>query len=722
MIISVLVEVTNKNIDRPFDYKVPNDLISKIKIGIRVIVPFGNRLVEGFIIDIKTTSLFDNLKEITSIVDQEIVLNEELLALGRYMSEKFLTSLINCYQIMLPVALKAKRKININIKTEKYITLNKDITNLKLTDKQQQIINVLLQEKQVKKSLLKLISASSLDTLLKKGLVKEEQVELYRLNDNPLKISKKELTKEQQKVVNTVINNPEVPKTYLLHGVTGSGKTEVYMEIIDYMLKKGRSSLILLPEISLTPQIVERFKERFGAKIAILHSGLSDGEKYDEWRKIRNEEVEIVIGARSAIFAPLKKIGVIIIDEEHSSTYKEQNNPHYHAIDIAIKRSVYHQAIVILGSATPSLESYARAKKNVYELLELPNRVLNRNMPEVIIADMNKELKKKNSYFSNILLTKMQTVLAKQEQIILLLNRRGYASFITCFDCGYVEKCPKCDITLTYHKTSNNLRCHYCGYATKKSERCPKCQSDHFKNLGLGTEKIEEELKILFPDYKTIRMDLDTTTQKGSHSRIIKEFKEKKYHILLGTQMISKGLDFDNVTLVGVINADTSLNIPDFRSSEYTFSLLNQVSGRSGRGTKTGAVVIQTFNPEHYAIICAKNNDFKTFYHQEMYIRNKLGYPPYYYLVSIKIMSSSYELAKEVSNKISLSLKENLKNSFVLGPTIPNVFKMNNIYRFSIIIKYKQETALYPTLIKVKDHYKSNNKVKIDIDFNPIGL
>lgn len=722
MIVSVLVEITNKNIDRSFDYQVPNNLISQIKKGIRVLVPFGNRFVEGFITDIKTTSDVGNLKEINSIIDQEAVLNEELLALGTYMSEKFLTSLINCYQIMLPTALKARKNVNINVKIEKYITLSDNFAETKLNDKQRKIIAILQKEKIVKKDLLQLISTSSLNTLIKKGIVKEEKKEAYRLNDQPVKKAKKALTAEQQKVVDQIIKGQELPQTYLLHGVTGSGKTEVYMEIIEDMLKKHKTSVLLLPEISLTPQIVERFKERFGSDIAILHSGLSDGEKYDEWRKIERAEVSIVIGARSAIFAPLKNIGVIIIDEEHSTTYKEQNNPHYHAIDIAIKRSLYHQALVILGSATPSLESYARAQKGVYQLLELPHRVLNRHMPEIIIADMNKELKKKNSYFSQVLLTKMQEVLTRNEQIILLLNRRGYASFTSCSDCGYVEKCPRCDITLTYHKSSDNLRCHYCGYATKKRDICPKCQSQNIRNLGLGTEKIEEELKNLFPTYLTIRMDLDTTTKKGSHSRIIKDFKDQKYQILLGTQMISKGLDFDNVTLVGVINADTSLNIPDFRSSEYTFSLLNQVSGRSGRGEKKGFVIIQTFNPDHYAIICARHNDFRGFYQQEMNIRRKLGYPPYYYLISIKIMSNSYDIAKEVSNKIGFALKEILKDSTILGPTIPNVFKVNNIYRFSIIIKYKQDNNLYPALTKIKEHYKSNNKVKIDIDFNPIGL
>ena len=720
MVVGVLVELSNKNIDRVFDYVVPSHLEKSIKIGIRVTVPFNHQVLEGFVLEIKEgEERNSNLKEVINIVDSDVVLNEELLNLGKYMQEKTLSTLISCYQVMLPKALKAKAKASVNVKYEKNIKLGMDIFNIsdyKLTSKQLEMVNYVVEKKEVLKSTLSKISASILKKLLDKGIFVEIDKEVYRLVDNKqYSISKYDLTSDQQKVVDIILNSKELPKTYLLHGVTGSGKTEVYMELIEYMLKNDRSSIVLVPEISLTPQMVNRFKSRFDSSIAILHSRLSDGEKYDEYRRISRGEVKIVIGARSAVFAPLKDIGLFVIDEEHTSSYKQDNNPKYNAIDIAIERSKTHKGIVVLGSATPTLESYAKSLKGLYSLVELPNRVNNRPLPEVKIIDMNKG-KRKGEHFSKELIDAIQERLDRKEQIILLLNRRGYSSFITCSNCGYVEKCPSCDITLTYHKSSNMLRCHYCGYATKHSEICPECREESVKNLGIGTEKIEEELHKLF-DAKIIRMDFDTTTKKGAHEKIINEFKEQEYDILLGTQMIAKGLDFENVTLVGVINADTSLMIPNYKSSEDTFDLLCQVSGRAGRGQIPGEVIIQTFNKEHYAINLAKSHDYKSFFKEEMNIRRKLGYPPYYYLVTIKIISPVYELARDHSNKVANILKEKLNSSIVLGPSVSNIFKLNNTYRFSIIIKYKKEEKLHEALEQIIDYYKTNSKVKIDITF-----
>lgn len=721
MIVGVLVELSNKNIDRIFDYIVPSFLETNIKVGIRVTVPFNNQILEGFILEIKHEKPNIELKKIIDIVDNDIVLDEELLALGKYMKEVTLSTLITCYQVMLPRALKARAKNNINTKKEKMISLNINIDNIdqyKLTSKQKEMLDMVKKQPSIKRSYLSKISPSVLKALLDKNIFIEYEKEVYRLNDEERNLKEKyPLTNDQQKVVDTIINNKEVPKTYLLHGVTGSGKTEVYMELIEYMLSIGKSSVVLVPEISLTPQMVNRFKNRFKERIAILHSRLSEGEKYDEYRKIARGEVKIVIGARSAVFAPLKNIGLFVIDEEHTSSYKQENNPKYSAIDIAIKRSQYHKSIVVLGSATPSLESYAKALKGIYTLVNLPNRVNARELPKVNIIDMNKE-KKKGDHFSSALITTIKERLEKQEQIILLLNRRGYSSFVTCSNCGHVEKCPSCDITLTYHKTSNMLRCHYCGYAKKHSNTCSNCHEESMKNLGTGTEKIEEELHNLF-DCRVIRMDFDTTSKKGAHEKIINDFRDHKYDILLGTQMIAKGLDFANVTLVGVINADTSLMIPNYKSSEDTFQLLCQVSGRSGRGDKKGEVIIQTFNPDHYAISLSKSHDYLTFFKEEMSIRRKLNYPPYYYLVSIKIISKDYEISKNESNKIATILKKELISSTVLGPSVNNIFKLNNMYRFNILVKYKKEERLYPVLEKVLDYYKSNAKVRIDIDFNP---
>lgn len=720
---SVLVEVSHISIDKPFSYVVPDNLMDEIKIGKRVTVPFNNRVLEGFVIGLDKLDTDEELKTIIDVVDEDIVLTDELLELGKIISKKYLSTLISAYQVMLPKALKARKNTKINKKMDKYIVLNinlDDINNYKFNDKQLEIINLLTSGK-VLKNILNNISKSSVNTLLKKEIIKELEVEHYRLEDNDSgDYPVHELNTEQQKVVDEVIGCRELPKTFLLHGVTGSGKTEVYMAIIDEVLKRGKTAIVLVPEISLTPQMVNRFKSRFKNNIAILHSRLSDGEKYDEYRKISREEVDIVIGARSAVFAPLKNIGTIIIDEEHTSTYKQENNPKYSAIDIAIIRSKYHHCSVVLGSATPSLESYAKSIKGVYKLLELKSRANNRALPKVEIIDMNKEGKIKG-HFSKRLIEEIDTRLERGEQIILLLNRRGYASFITCSNCGYVEKCPNCDITLTYHKTSNTLRCHYCGYGTSKKEICPVCHEKSMKDLGLGTEKIEEELNELF-NAKIIRMDFDTTSKKGSHEKIISAFREHKYDILLGTQMIAKGLDFDNVTLVGVINADTSLLIPSFRSSENTFQLLNQVSGRSGRGKKEGSVIIQTNNKDHYAIEYASSHDYLSFFKKEMSIRRELSYPPYFYLVNIKVISKDYTKARDESSKIGKILKENLTSSIILGPSISNVFKLNNEYRFNIIIKYKKEDNLYNMLTKLQNHYKNNKYIKIDIDFNPYNI
>ena len=720
MVVGVLVELSNKNIDRVFDYFVPSSLEKEIKIGIRVTVPFNHQTLEGFVLEIKEQDKDSlKLKEIINVVDDDIVLNEELLNLGKYMSNKTLSTLISCYQVMLPKALKAKANASVGVKYEKLIKIGIDISNIddyKLTSKQLEMVNFVNQEKVVLKSVLLNKSSSILKKLIDKNILVEIEREIYRLKAEERElISKYPLTDDQQKVVDTILNDKELPKTFLLHGVTGSGKTEVYMELIEEMLKQNKSSIVLVPEISLTPQMVNRFKNRFKESIAILHSRLSDGEKYDEYRKISRGEVKIVIGARSAVFAPLKNIGLFVIDEEHTSSYKQDNNPKYSAIDIAIERSKHHKSIVLLGSATPTLESYAKALKGIYTLVNLPNRVNNKSLPLVKIVDMNKQ-KKKGEHFSLELISSIKERLERKEQIIILLNRRGYSSFITCSNCGHVEKCPSCDITLTYHKSSNMLRCHYCGYATKHSDSCSECHEESVKNLGIGTEKIEEELHKLF-ECSVIRMDFDTTTKKGAHEKIINDFREHKYDILLGTQMIAKGLDFANVTLVGVINADTSLMIPNYKSSEDTFQLLCQVSGRSGRGDLPGEVIIQTFNPNHYAINLARNHDYLSFFKEEMSIRRKLGYPPYYYLVTIKVISPVYELARDHSNKVANILKESLSSSIVLGPSVSNIFKLNNTYRFSVVIKYKKEDNLYNVLEKIIEYYKSNSKVKIDITF-----
>ena len=719
MIAGVLVEITNKSVDKVFDYLIPSNLINELSVGMRVLVPFGKMRLEGFVVEIKDKDTDMNLKEIIDIVDKDIVLNEELLELGKIMQDKTLASLVSCYQVMLPKGLKASSKDNsINIKYITYYKLNDYDKNIKFNNKQLEIINLLKEKECASRKELIDISLSSLNTLVKKNIIIPFDKELYRVEYKEEEIDKKELTAEQKNVVSEVINNKS--NNYLLYGVTGSGKTEVYMEIIDYYLNLGKTSIVLVPEISLTPQMIERFTKRFGNRIAALHSGLSNGEKYDEYRRIYRGEAPIVIGARSAIFAPLNNIGVIIVDEEQSDSYKQSDpSPRYNAKEIALIRGKYHNAPVIFGSATPSLEAMARAQKGVFKLLELPNRINGKSLPKIDIIDMNSELKKSIGHFSNKLIEEISKRLEKHEQVILLLNRRGYSSFVSCKNCGYTIKCPNCDISLTYHKSSNTLRCHYCGYGEKVFDKCPECKEKSLSNLGIGTEKIEEELNDLFPNSKILRMDYDTTSRKGMHEKMIESFKNHEYDILLGTQMVAKGLDFASVTLVGVINADTSLNIPDFRSSENTFSLLSQVAGRSGRSDKEGSVVIQTFNPEHYAISLTKTHDYLSFYNKEMEIRKKLKYPPYFYLCNIRISGKDNSYILKEALKIKRSLERNLNNTIILGPNTSSIFKINNIYRYNIIIKYKKDEELYLILNKIVEHYKNNSKVKVDIDMKP---
>lgn len=719
MIIGVLVELSNKNIDKIFDYSVPDNLKDKIKVGIRVKVPFGKMELEGFVIEIKNSSGI-SVKDILDVVDDDVILNEELLELGKKIQEDTLSTLISCYQIMLPKALKAKNGMVINKKFDTYYYLNKDIVCYgKLSASQDRIINLCMEKEYVLRKELVDISLSSLNTLIKKNILLEKKLEHYRLSYNEKIEPKKELTEDQMKVVNEVLLNKGYCP-YLLYGVTGSGKTEVYMELIEDALNRGKTSIVLVPEISLTPQMVLRFQKRFGDNIAAIHSALSDGEKYDEWRRIVKGEAKIVIGARSAIFAPLKNIGMIIIDEEHSDSYKQDDsNPRYSAKDVALIRAKYHDCPLIMGSATPSLEAFARAKKGVFKLLELPNRINGKELPKINIIDMNEIIKKTKGHFSEELLAAISLRLKKKEQVILLLNRRGYSSFVTCKNCGYTFKCPNCDITLTYHKSSRTLRCHYCGYGTKVYDTCPNCHEKSINDLGVGTERIEEELGKLFPESRILRMDFDTTSRKGMHEKMITAFKNQEYDILLGTQIVSKGLDFDNVTLVGVINADTSLNIPDFRSSETTFSLLAQVAGRAGRSTKEGEVIIQTFNPDHYAIQYTKKHDYLGFYNKEMFIRRELKYPPFYYICYLKISGKDSDYIYGEVNKIKKVLENKLENTIILGPSPCVIFKLNNIYRYGIILKYKKEDNLREVLDKIIDHYKDNSKLKLDINFNP---
>ena len=714
MLADILVEVTAKTTDRTFTYHIPDGM--KAMVGMRVLIPFGKRNIEGFIVRIYDEVKLDyEVKDIIKLVDEKPVLNEEMLELGRYISKKTLSPLTLSYQTMLPRALKAKEKTKINKKTVKYLRIVKD--GIFKTEKQKLVFNYVKENNEVLKLEANRISASAVNTLINNGYLEEVEKEVYRLED-ATELEKREyaLTEEQSKVLEGVKFGQFKP--YLLHGVTGSGKTLVYIKLIEKVLKCGKEAILLVPEISLTPQVVDIFKKRFGKVVAILHSGLSNGEKYDEWRKIERKEVSIVIGARSAIFAPFTNLGIIIIDEEHSNTYKQENVPRYNAIDIALRRAKMYNIPVILGSATPSIESYTRAKMGIYELLVMKNRV-NKALPKVYLIDMKDEFKKGNRVFSEIFKDKINDRLSKGEQVLVLLNRRGYSTVITCKTCGFTHKCPNCDIPLIYHKSNNIMKCHYCDYKVPRLLECPICHSKNINAFGMGTEKLEGLIKDQFKEARVIRMDQDTTKNKGAHKRIIDDFRSGKYNVLVGTQMIAKGLDFPDVTLVCVINGDASLNIPDFRSSERTFELLSQVAGRAGRDKLPGEVIIQGFNVNHYSMVYAKNNDYESFYNEEMKIRKALKYPPYYNLCLIKVSGKNYGEVFGEANKIVSYLKGNL-NNIILGPASASMPKINNIYYVQVIIKYKNTKDILQYLEFIRTHYK--NKINVDIDLNPLKI
>ena len=526
MVVGVLVEISNQNVDKVFDYSVPKKLEEDIFVGIRVLVPFGKQTLEGFVLEIKDSSDLE-LKDIFAVVDKDIILNEELLTLGKEVQRMTLSTLISAYQVMLPNALKAKASKEVPRKYETFYKL--EVSDYVATSSgQQRVLDLFLDHSLVPRKDILNISASALKTLVDKCVIIPVKKEVYRIHYEAQNVIKKQLTEDQQMVVNKVFTG-DYSKPFLLFGVTGSGKTEVYMNIIEKILSNGKTAILLVPEISLTPQMVEQFSNRFGNLVAALHSGLSDGEKYDEWRRIARGDAQIVIGARSAIFAPLTNIGVIIMDEEHSDSYKQSDsNPRYHARDIAILRGKYHKAPVILGSATPSLESMARAQKNVYQLLTLEKRVNGKVLPKVSIIDMTEEAKYQKYHFSRELIQGISKRLENKEQVILFLNRRGFSTFVTCKNCAEVIKCPHCDITLTYHKSNQMLRCHYCGYAMPIPRKCPNCYEEGLSDLGVGTEKIEEELLSLFPTSRVLRMDVDTTSRKGAHAKMIQAFRNNE--------------------------------------------------------------------------------------------------------------------------------------------------------------------------------------------------
>lgn len=690
-------------------------------------------------------------KELVRMTDDMLPDEFENLFAGRdYIPfEEFEATSISYYQLQklletgdMSVEYLVKSRI-----TKKQITMVKPVKDIHLLEealedlsktakKQRQLLLYFIEDdKEIEqKELLKKVqtTTSTVKTLVEKGLLETYQQEVLRnpYNDNEFeRTTALELTDEQSKAIEPINQTIEESKheVFLIHGVTGSGKTEIYLQAIQHVIDKGKEAIVLVPEISLTPQMVKRFKGRFGSDVAVMHSALSAGEKYDEWRRIHRKEVNVVVGARSAVFAPFENLGIIIIDEEHETTYKQEDQPRYHARDVAIHRGQINNCPVILGSATPALESYARASKGVYKLATLSQRTNQKAMPEVEIIDMRNELHAGNrTMFSRNLKEEIEHCLTRGEQIVLMLNRRGYSTFVMCRDCGHVKECPHCDIALTYHKNSNQLKCHYCSYEERVPEVCPECDSDLIRYFGTGTQKVEESLTKLIPEARVIRMDVDTTRRKGSHEKLLSQFAEGKADILLGTQMIAKGLDFENVTLVGVLTADSMLHLPDFRSSEKTFQLLTQVSGRAGRHELPGKVVVQTYTPDHYSIELASVYDFNSFYKHEMSMRKAFQYPPYFFLALVTVSHENNVKAMQTTQQIAQLLMKSVGGStVVLGPTPSPIPRIKDRYRYQCMIKYRNEPHLRKYMNKIKKVFADEVRKKdllITVDMQPYHM
>lgn len=726
----VIINSEALEIDRPFTYKVPEEFNNEIKIGQIVKVPFGkgNKTSEGFILNLKND---DNIKfktkNIAAILVKDPVIDEDDINLIEFLREKTLCKYIDAFRLLIPVGImkgaKAKKKKVIVLK-------NEDLSNIKNPDGYKKIVEFFKTNsgKYTKSELINehSISQYKLNKLIENEVLSIEEESVFRYNDRVYnKDSAKTLTIEQENIIREYINSDD--KMFLLKGVTGSGKTEVYMKLVERVLLEGKSAIILVPEIALTPQMIERFKGRFGVNVALFHSKLSDGERFDEWFRVKEGKSKVIVGARSAIFLPAKNLGLIIIDEEHENTYKSEQNPKYQTKEVAEYLSELKGCKVILGSATPSIETYYRALTGEMKLLELNSRVDNKAMPPMKVIDMRNELKGGNkSLFSRELFIAIQERLKRKEQIILFLNRRGFSTFVSCRSCGYVFKCDECDISMTYHK-NGLLICHYCGKTKREPRECPKCHSKYVKFFGAGTQRVEEEVKKYFNNAGILRMDVDTTRDKHSYERIYNTFKNGEADILIGTQMISKGLDFKNVTLVGILAADMSINIPDYRAAERTFQIITQVAGRAGRGDKQGEVLIQTYTPQHYSLQYAVNYDYEGFYEKEFTVRAMMKYPPFGKLLLINGTSKKEELLKNFMHKITMMIKplvENCLDIEILGPIPCMISKLKENYRWQIVIKGEFDSYFSKNIKEILYDENKNvyNDIRISMDINPNNL
>ena len=727
----IIIDIASSLVDKVFDYILPDE---SYLVGMRVYVPFGKIIKEGYIVDISTESDYDQskLKSVISKIDNFPVILKEQLELAKFMKNKFHTGLCDALRLFIPSEMR-QGKVKDLIRIDCYIE-NEDKAKQYLSKTRKNavgiigIINELLIKGSINQTELnKKFNNSSLRKLINDEIVKTREVIINRKPYEEIVVNSKTvtLTETQQSVADRITNEDNV---YLLHGVTGSGKTEVYMHCMQEILSRGKTGIMLVPEISLTPQVLSNFRSRFGSNVALLHSGLSAGERFDEWKRILFGDAKIVIGARSAIFSPLKNLGLIVIDEEHDNSYNSDSNPRYSTIEVARERARLSKSSLVLGSATPSLVSYHNAMTGVYQLLEMKERINKRELPPINIVDMGEEIKRgNNGIFSRKLIESLEKTISEGNQAMLFINRRGFASFMMCKKCGWVAKCDACDVSLVYHKYEKALKCHYCGNRFRVLTECPECKNSELSTGATGTQRVVQELQELFPNVKIGRMDNDTTKTKNSHLNILSDFRAGKTHILVGTQMIAKGHDFPSVTLVGIIDADISLYQSSYSATEQTFALITQVAGRAGRADKTGEIILQTYVPRHYTYKLASYYDYPAFYKKEINLRQITMYPPFSTIVRVLFSSEDENLAKnqaKVYYDDVKGLQEKYNREMIyLGVMKSPIGKIQNKYRIQILMRLRPEhkDEIISSLFEYLDKHKNPN-VNTFIEINPQNL
>ncbi|ADL34727.1 primosomal protein N' PriA [Butyrivibrio proteoclasticus B316] len=744
---NIIIDISHEKVDRLFQYRIPDRLKDKVEVGCPVEVPFGkgNTMRKGYVLELTDEPNWDpdKIKEIAAVPEDKLGAEDISIRLAAWMKRYYGSTMIAALKTVLPATKKQ------NIQKHKFVSLRMDLRQAReyyyecASKKNQKARERILAElllapdDRIPYELItqKLhVTAATLKSLAEKGVIRIDEEEYYRkpIAGDSDRYGAKELSPEQQGIVDSFISDYDAGKrdTYLIHGITGSGKTEVYIALIDEIIKRGKQAIVLIPEIALTYQTLMRFYRHFGDRVSVMNSSLSPGEKYDQMERARTGDIDIIIGPRSALFTPFPNTGIIIIDEEHESSYKSESMPKYHARETAIElaKLVPGGASVVLGSATPSLESYYRATTGQYHLFELKRRLTGGTLPQVEIADLREELRTGNrSIFSRRLQELMEDRLNKGEQAMLFINRRGLAGFVSCRSCGYVFKCPHCDVSLSEHR-GGRLVCHYCGYEQPLTKICPKCSSKYVSSFRAGTQQIEDEVKKMWPNARTLRMDADTTRTKGSYDRILSAFASKEADVLVGTQMIVKGHDFPDVTLVGILAADMSLHASDYRASERTFQLLTQAAGRAGRGEKPGNVVIQTYEPEHYSVQTASRQDYEAFYEEEIAYRDLLRYPPISHMMSVQILSYDEDLGMQFATRLRAIMEQNKRDGAIfIGPASAAIGKINDVYRMAVYVKMDDYDGLiaYKDMLEKYIHQLEDmgklKKISVQFDFDPVN-